>query len=327
MPTTDNISVNGSLIYLRVDRYWYCYDERRTPLGEGAMGTVYLGYNCSTMEAVAIKRINDKYANNPIIRQLAMQEARYLYRHPNLVEMIGCCTQYRDSGPIFTVSKFVRGENADNYVKRYINALDDEFRIPRVVELMYPVLDALDYLHSNGVIHCDIKPSNIIVENGKNVRLMDLGISIQHTANQGCANLSASGTMGTPLYAAPEQFVNVTKVDTTTDIYEVGVTLYELLAGYNPFKGSSLKETANKHRSLELPESDRITKPVLEVLRIATDPEQSRRFGSALEMKHALEEALTIKESRWSRNIIALIVAITIIVGAMITLFLVLWNN
>ena len=138
MPATENISVSGSIVYLRVDRYWYCYDVRRSPIGVGAMGTVYLGYNCTTGESVAIKRINDKYANDPIVRQLAMQEARYMYRHPNMVEMIGCCTQSRDSGPIFTLSKFVKGENIDAYVRHYINSLDDEFRIPRVVELMYP---------------------------------------------------------------------------------------------------------------------------------------------------------------------------------------------
>lgn len=326
MQATANIKVNGSIVYLRVDHYWYCYDVRRPPIGVGAMGTVYLGYNCTTGGTVAIKRINDKYSNDPIVRQLAMQEARYLYRHPNMVEMIGCCTQSRDSGPIFTVSKFVKGENIDDYVRNYINSLDDEFRIPRVVELMYPVLDALDYLHSNGVIHCDIKPSNIIVENGKNVRLMDLGISVQQTIDQGGVNISSSGTMGTPLYAAPEQFSNVSKVDATTDIYEVGVTLYELLARFNPFKGSSLKETANRHRNMELPESDYIPKPVLNVLRVATNPEQSKRYGSALEMKQALEVALTIKESIWSRKIITLIAVIIIVVGAMLTLFL-LWNN
>ena len=290
------------------------------------MGTVYLGYNCTTGESVAIKRINDKYANDPIVRQLAMQEARYMYRHPNMVEMIGCCTQSRDSGPIFTLSKFVKGENIDAYVRHYINSLDDEFRIPRVVELMYPVLDALDYLHSNGVIHCDIKPSNIIVENGKNVRLMDLGISVQQSYDRN-GDGASSGTMGTPLYAAPEQFGKMSHIDMTTDIYEVGVTLYELLVGNNPFKSSSLKETANRHRNMELPESCRITKPVLDVLRVATSPEQSKRYGSALEMKHALEEALTIKEAWWSRKIITLVAVITIIVGVMLTLFFVLWNN
>ena len=81
----------GAYIYLFAEGVWYCYNPAEMPLGSGAMGDVYLGFRCDDGVKVAIKRVKDYFANNPMIRQRARQEASLAFRHPNLVELLGYC--------------------------------------------------------------------------------------------------------------------------------------------------------------------------------------------------------------------------------------------
>ena len=78
-------------IYLQALGQWYYYDPNSTPLGNGAMGTVYLGFSCTSNQRIAVKRVKDIYANNKMIRERARQEASLAFSHPNLVQMIGLC--------------------------------------------------------------------------------------------------------------------------------------------------------------------------------------------------------------------------------------------
>lgn len=283
------VSKKGSVYYLNIGNHWYQYDERTKPLGAGAMGVVYKGYDSRTGEMVAIKRVLDKYANIPEIRRRAHQEADLMFRHPNLVEMLGCCELSAGYGPIFIVSRFVHGENIDSFINNYVRSLPHAER--RICELFFPVLDALSYIHSKGIIHMDIKPSNIMMESGRNVRLMDLGIAdISNTVNG-----SSSGMMGTPKYAAPEQFSDIDRklqLTPATDIYEAGVTLYELLTMQNPFAANSVAEAKQLHQGTILQPTPQMSQSVYQVLLKATDIDASQRFQRASEMKKALEQAL-----------------------------------
>lgn len=105
------------LVYLFAQGQWYFYNPADKPIGSGAMGDVYRGYSCTTRRPIAVKRVKDAFANNPMIRERARQEASLSYRHPNLVEMLGCCEYARDKGPIFILSNFVNGTNVDGYMK------------------------------------------------------------------------------------------------------------------------------------------------------------------------------------------------------------------
>ena len=302
-------------IYLYVMGEWYCYNPMEPPLGSGAMGDVYRGYRCKNGSIVAVKRVKDFYANNKMIRERAKQEASLAFRHPNLVEMIGYCEYAPDHGPIFILSHFVDGEDVDKYVEKFRNSPN---RIEKICSTVSSVLDALDYVHSRGVIHRDIKPSNIMIENDSNVRLMDLGISRMNGGNK----FSQYGFIGTPQYSAPEQIKrdegnSGSVINATTDIYELGITFYELLTGKNPFDTGTEAETLAKQISEPLPEDDSIPKKLMKVILKATEKEQIKRYQTALDFKNAIAESLLpeppifVRLSLWLQtHIVAVVVAI-----------------
>lgn len=276
-------------IYLFVMGQWYCYDPASTPLGSGAMGTVYLGYRVKDGTRMAIKRVKDSYSNNPMIRERARQEASLAFRHDNLVEMIGYCEYAPDNGPIFLVSKYVSGKNIDEYAKDVLTGSD---RVQKICHAIFQVLDALEYIHSRGVIHRDIKPSNIMVESDSNIRLMDLGIARMNDGNK----FSQYGFIGTPQYAAPEQILRdksrSVQINAATDLYALGITFYEILTGTNPFDADTEVDTLTRQLRDPLPPHEAIPGRIMNVITKATEKEQSKRFQTAGEFREALTEAL-----------------------------------
>lgn len=290
---------NDPYIYLYVMGEWYCYNPMEAPLGSGAMGDVYRGYRCKTGSLIAVKKVKEAYSNSRMIRERARQEASLAFRHPNLVEMIGYCEYAPDSGPIFILSHYVQGENIDKYANSFEGSSQ---RVEKICNAICSVLDALDYVHSRGVIHRDVKPSNIMIENGSNVRLMDLGIARMNGGNK----FSSFGFIGTPEYSAPEQLLreqngaNV-QINATTDIYELGITFYELLAGKNPMACESEAETLTKQMKERLPSSERIPRKLMQVIWKATEKEQTKRYQTALEFKQAIQASLQRDPSFFER--------------------------
>lgn len=315
---------NDPYIYLYVMGEWYCYNPLEPPLGSGAMGDVYRGYRCKNGAMIAVKRVKDYYANNKMIRERAKLEASLAFRHPNLVEMIGCCEYAPAKGPIFILSNFVQGEDIDKYVKGFA---DSPNRVDKICNAVCSVLDALDYVHSRGVVHRDIKPSNIMIENGSNVRLMDLGISRMNGGNK----FSSYGFIGTPQYSAPEQIKReegntANPINATTDIYELGITFYELLAGENPMDSDSEAETLARQISESLPSNPAIPKKLMNVIWKATEKEQSKRYQTALEFKNAINNALlpdpplTERISKWLQGHVVALVSIVVAIAFVIFL-------
>ena len=288
-PRESNILVKGTEVYLRTCNtgQWFYYDSAQKPLGAGAMGTVYQGRACPpNRELVAIKRVTEKYANIPAIRDRARLEADLAFRHRNLIEMIGYCENSHDTGPIFIISHLIQGVPLNKHVEIFRNKPD---WVERICRCTMPVMDALTYLHGKNIIHMDIKPSNIMVENSSNVRLMDLGIAYTF----GAISPVHGGLLGTPGYAAPEQYVEKGQtelsVDKTTDIYELGATIYELLSGHKPYN-------VDKERLDWIPN---VPKSVMQVLAKSLKPNQGDRYQSAAEFKAALQEALEKKNQSW----------------------------
>lgn len=140
-----------------------------------------------------------------------------------------------------------------------------------------------------------------MIDKFSTARLMDLGIA-NTSINTAGFGKDEFGVIGTPRFAAPEQFYipgNKNDVNRTSDLYELAVTIYELITCQNPYTGESIKDIAYKHFNEKLPEHPNMNNRILTVLRKATEPLQSRRYLTANELKNALNEAITPKHRHW----------------------------
>lgn len=287
----ENIIVRNNIVKLRVGDDWFYYDASAPPLGEGAMGTVYLGRHVRDNHyLVAIKLVKSNLSRLQGVRVRARQEASLAYRHHNLVEMIGICEDDSPNGVMFIVSKFVSGDTIENHIQQFAHRKD---RVRRTVMSMMPVLDALEFLHDKNIIHLDIKPCNIMVENGRNIRLMDLGIScVDATSGTG-----GSGLLGTPGYAAPEQYLNGDETGPVftpaTDVYQFGASLYELLSGKKPYSDNPDK----------LSKIDGVDSALMKVIRKTLAKEPFKRYDNVRTLKAALHNAMTKRDS-WLDKIV-----------------------
>lgn len=239
------------------------------------MGIVHYGIDKATRMPVAIKQVKASRANLKILRECARLESSIQYAHPNLVEMLGYVEQ-PGTDAIFIISRFIKGENSDQYVQREFPDLKK--RVIHVAHIMGEVANALDFIHSKNIVHLDIKPSNIMIEKGCNIRLMDLGIARGNTVQ----HMSGGGIMGTSGFCAPEQHVSPDKpvldVDHRTDIYGMAATFYYLMAGKCPDSKPDFKKNG-------------IGKKLARELKKAMNPDRNKRHGSALEFANACKTA------------------------------------
>lgn len=285
------------------------------------MGTVYQGYSCEDNMPVAIKQVKPLFAEVPSIRKRAHTEASMMFRHRNLVEMLGCCEPHPSAGPIYIISKFVFGTNLDDFIKENMSNMPAALRCTKICDLLFPVMNALEYIHSHGIVHLDIKPSNIMVENGRNVRLMDLGISNTQEALLEDIKISF---IGTPKYAAPEQFglgYGGQGANVTSDIYSLAITMYELLTGRNPFESNDLKSGIELRKRKILPYSINVPNAIVDVLRKATSFNQAERYNSISEFRNAIQDALHKKQRNW-RPLIIGVISFLILIILLITIIL-----
>lgn len=287
--------------------HWYYYNPDMQPLGEGAMGKVYLGYEYETNQKVAIKQLFDKYANSKAVRERASLEAALKFRHPHMVEMLGKC-KYQDEDEdwhVWVVSNYVNGVNIDKHIRKLEETEPNTDIVLKVCEYICSVLEALDYLHSRGIIHRDIKPSNIMVEQGNIPKLMDLGIARVSGSNKYTSN----GFVGTPLYASPEQILREKTQEEATpasDIYSLGMTLYVLINGSNPFNAETESKILTNQVTKKLPMSDKLKKykKLMGVIWKATDKDKENRYQTATEFRTAIMDAMKSTTPDWIKILI-----------------------
>jgi WD40 repeat protein/DNA-binding SARP family transcriptional activator len=267
--------------------------ELRTPIGEGSFGIVYRAIQPAVGREVAIKAIRRRFSDNPEFIRRFEAEAHLVARleHPHIVPLYD---YWREPGGAYLVMRWMRGGSVADTLKQG----------PYPVEAVLTVLDqvgaALAVAHGRGIIHRDLKPANILLDEGGNAYLSDFGIAKDLHANEA---LTGSGTVvGSPYYAAPEQLLSE-PVSPQTDIYSLGLTLYELLVGAKPYADATPAALYYKqlHEPLPLARARRPELPAAldEVLRRATAKQPAERFPDittfAETMRAAFREATHVQ--------------------------------
>ncbi|HEY4179716.1 MAG TPA: serine/threonine-protein kinase [Kofleriaceae bacterium] len=256
-------------------------------LGQGGMSVVFKGKHRMTDQEVALKILPPELAAHSQVKSRFLEEAKALAAldHPNIVHLYNFG---QENGLFVLAMQFVQGVTWERMILEK-KALDWR----QSVKITVDVLRALEYAHGRGVIHRDMKPSNVLVRAHDGMgTVMDFGIAKMTTSTK----LTATGqTMGTVRYMSPEQ-VRGQEVDVRTDIYSLGATLYESLTGDTPFDGNTHFEIMTKHlsepakrpslRGIEVP------KLVEDALMRSLMKKIDDRFENAREMRKILEAAL-----------------------------------
>jgi serine/threonine-protein kinase len=272
----------GDLI---ADRY-----ELEELVGTGGMSTVFRARDRQLERRVAIKILHERYASDPEYLERFRREARAVAKlsHPNIVTVID---RGDDDGRQYIVFEHVEGENLKELVQR-----TGRLPVRQALELVLPVADGLAFAHEHGLVHRDVKPQNVLLSREGEVKVTDFGIARSLDVEHG---VTQTGTvLGTSEYLAPEQ-ASGKSVSPATDVYSLGVVLYELLAGDVPFAGENFVAVALRHLN-EPPPSLRERRPdvsprLAAAVKRALAKDPARRFPSmaalAKELRACLAEA------------------------------------
>jgi serine/threonine-protein kinase len=209
--------------------------ERLDVLGHGASGIVYLARDTLLNKQIALKEV-DVHAGD-VGRFL--EEARVMdrLRHPNIVRVNGVD---RIDGKIVIDMEYVRGRNLQEILRS-----DGKQPVDKAVDIAIEVLDALDYAHTMQTVHRDIKPANILIDRDGSVKLVDFGLAEILATN------AYAGGAGTYAYMAPEDFAEDDRSDSRSDIWAVGVTLFEMLTGQRPYVATNPKDPFSWKRAID----------------------------------------------------------------------------
>jgi serine/threonine protein kinase len=267
------------------------------------MATVFRATDLNTGNLVAIKVPHPETEHDPVLIQRFHREEEIGTRldHPGVMKVVPNVDRSRN----YIVMEWVPG-------RLLRSLLNEEKRLPvaRAVHLTIGICEALQYIHNNGVAHRDMKPENVMVDEHDNIRIIDFGIA----ANAGSHRLtfaSFSQGMGTPDYISPEQ-VKGKRGDARSDVYSVGIMLYEMLTGRVPFTGPNPFAVMNA-RLLNQPVPPRelepsVTPQVQEIVYRALERDPRNRYASAREFAHDLHNQEEVgladrtSESNWQQR-------------------------
>ncbi|OQX61075.1 MAG: hypothetical protein B5M51_08870 [Anaerolinea sp. 4484_236] len=213
-------------------------------LGQGGMATVFKAYHARLDRYVAIKALHPAFMTDPNFEARFQREARVVARleHPNIVPIYDFAEH---EGRPYLVLKYVEGETLKARLT-HSNLLDKD-----IENVFNAVSSALAYAHQEGVLHRDVKPSNVLMANDGRIYLADFGLA--RIAQAGESTLSTDMMLGTPQYISPEQAKGTSSLDEGTDIYSLGVMLYELLVGKVPFSADTPFSVIHDHIYSPLP--------------------------------------------------------------------------
>jgi predicted Ser/Thr protein kinase len=258
-------------------------------LGQGGMATVYKAYHPSLDRYVAIKALHPAFKEDPNFLARFQREARVVAKleHPNIVPVYDFAEH---EGRPYLVMKFIEGETLKARLNR---GPIDRAEVVRIVE---SVGAALTYAHRSGILHRDVKPSNVILANDTQIYLADFGLA--RIAAAGESTLSTDMLVGTPQYISPEQAKGNRDLDEGTDIYSFGVLLYEMVVGRVPFNADTPYSIIHDHIFTPLPLPRKINPNVPEaverVLLKALAKERPDRYADVAGLVEAFKAGMSV---------------------------------
>lgn len=268
--------------------------EVQEPLGVGGMARVYIGWDTVLERPVAIKFLHDHLAEDATFIERFKREAKLVatLNHPNIVQIYDYNLHEADGkmSP-YMVMPYIKGKTLKELLTETC-ARSEKLSLERILAIMLDLTSALRYAHSRGMIHRDVKPSNILFDEHDHAVLMDFGIARLAEV----AQLTQEGaTVGTPTYMSPEQATG-SAVDGRTDLYALGVILYEMLAGRPPFDDASMVAIILHHINTPIPAISQfaptISAELETVVHKALAKKPDDRYQTAQEMAEDLKRAV-----------------------------------
>ncbi len=275
--------------------------EIRELLGQGGMSAVYRAYDPNLKREVAVKLIHSHLSSDPEFVRRFEAEAAAVARlsHPNIVDVYDFD---HDGDTYFMVLEYLRGETLQQKLRR-LNEEDLRMPLEEVIGIQSQISEAVDYAHQMGIIHRDLKPANVMISPEGKAVLMDFGIvkivgEKQHTA---------TGTvLGTALYMSPEQ-VRGEGVDHRSDIYSLGILLYEMLSGRPPFEAESAMTVMRMHLEEPVPDirelAPEVPEALLDILNKALAKYPAARYQTAGDLASDLRAVMAAYPTERTRSL------------------------
>ena len=284
-----NAEITPARVPHRFEHYELILDEEGKPveLGRGAMGVTYKAVDVDLRCPVTLKVISEKYLGDESAQLHFLREARAAasLRHSNVASVLHLG---RTGSSYFYAMEFVEGETLDNLIRR-----SGPFEVKCALEIVMQVATGLAAVHKKGLVHRDIKPSNIMVnfedEGAVTAKIIDLGLAkvVNESGSQTAISIPG-GFAGTPEFASPEQFAGV-GADIRSDLYSLGVALWEMVAGHVLFRGSPAEVMyQHQHAPLPLEQLESVPQPVVSLIEVLLDKDPRRRFQTPAELLKAL---------------------------------------
>jgi len=287
---------------LRFENYEVLKREDGTPieLGRGAMGITYKAIDVGLRRGAALKIISEKYLGDESMRLRFLREARAAakVRHANVASVFHLG---RTGSGYFYAMEFVEGETLESLIQR-----SGRLETKLALEIVSQVAAGLEAVHEQKLVHRDIKPTNIMVrlkdEGRVTAKIIDLGLA-KGAAEPGTESaISTPGAFaGTPEFASPEQFAGI-PVDIRSDLYSLGITLWEMLTGRAPFAGTP-GEVMHQHQHAPVPleRLEGVPQPIVVLLEVLLEKDPARRFPNPTDLLRVVPVVMQAVKAR--RNI------------------------
>lgn len=264
--------------------------EKIKSLGEGAQGNVFLAKDILLDRKVAIKSLHQLLLSDELHKKRFEEEAKTLasFNHSNIIDVYDIIV---NNDGCHLIMEYFEGYPLNQYIQNITGPIPEK----EAIEIFLMIMDAMNYIHRKGIIHRDIKPSNIMINENSDIRLLDFGIA-KNTENDTKLTQIGGSAGYTPMYMSPEH-CNGDKITKSSDIYSLGVTLWQMLTGKAPYEGCTQGQIYLKVANDPLPSIQsvyqNVSQKMNEIVQKATHKEPKQRYSSCKEFR---KELLKLKE-------------------------------